>query len=65
MHTANFKTFVNTGEKDPKELSIEYIPDSDLIVFSLEGKEVFNMTYTNNLEPIVGGITTIRGIQGE
>lgn len=65
MHTAHFKTFVNTGEKAPQELSVEYIPDSDLVIFSIDGKEVFNMTYTNNLEPIIGGITTIRGIQSK
>lgn len=65
MHTATFKTFVNTGEKQPQELSVEYIPESDLVVFSIAGREVFNMTYTNNFEPIVGGITTIRSIQGK
>ena len=65
MHTATFKTFVNTGDETPKELSVEYIPESDLLVFSVNGHEVFNVSYTNNFEPIVGGITTIRGIQSK
>ncbi len=63
MHTATFKTFVNIGDREPKELSVEYIPESDLVVFSIAGREVFNMTYTNNLEPIIGAITTIRSVQ--
>ncbi|GAB4407726.1 MAG: hypothetical protein OHK0053_34400 [Microscillaceae bacterium] len=60
MHAAIFKTYVFTGEKDPKELLVEYLPESDMVIFSLNGKEVFNMSYTNDLESIVSGIESIR-----
>ncbi len=65
MHTVQFKTFVNTGENTPQELTVEYIPESDMIIFSIDGHEIFNSPYTQSLEAVIGGITTIRSIKAE
>jgi hypothetical protein len=63
MHSAVFKTYVNIGDKEPKEMSIEYIPASDLLVFGVEGKELLNISFTDNLETIVEAIASIRNFQ--
>lgn len=60
MHTVIFKTFANTGEKEPKEISVEYIPNSDMVVFSIEKREIFSLSYDNNLEIILKAIDEIR-----
>lgn len=59
MHTANFKTFVNTGETKPQELNVEYIPDSDMVIFSIAGKELFSMRYSENLEDIFKALDVV------
>lgn len=63
MHTVQFKTYVNTGEKEPKELTVEYIDKSDLLVFSVNGIEIFNISYNNNFESIAAAIQAIRYTQ--
>jgi len=59
MHTAIFKTFVNNGTSDAAELNVEYIPESDLVVFSIDGREVFSANYSKSLEGVIESLATI------
>jgi hypothetical protein len=62
MHTVSFKTFANTGEAQPQELKVEYIPESDMLIFSIAGKEIFNTNYNDNFESILRAIDAIQTI---
>lgn len=59
MHSAIFKTFVKTGDIQPQELLIEYLPDADMVIFTLAGKELFSLNYSENLQVILSAINTI------
>lgn len=59
MHSANFKTFVNTGNKEPQELSVEYLPQSDLVVFSIGGQELFSLQYQDNFDTIARALESM------
>ena len=60
MHTVQFKTYVYNGEKEPQEMTVEYIAKSDLLVFSVNGHELFNISYDNNFEAIAAAVQAIR-----
>lgn len=59
MHSVIFKTFVKTGDIQPQELLIEYLPDADMVIFTLSGKELFSLNYGENLQIIMSAIETI------
>ncbi len=59
MHSAIFKTFVKTGDIQPQELLVEYLPDADMVIFTLAGNELFSLNYSENLQIIMSAIDTI------
>lgn len=59
MHTATFKTFVDNGKSEAAELNVEYIPESDLVIFSINGHEVFSANYSQSLEGVIESLATV------